>query len=248
MTPVIQHEIEIEVACLLTSGTTVDQGVPLFQVLGFWLLQGEWDRCVKEFEGSALGGVAMASVDRSYSLTTYAFRICSPSSPVAPASGNPGAPPWRRRRTSRSSVARSRPACEEDDRHRDDCGDRAANLGCAFEAQTRADGGEEARSETVANSGGIDDDDSFNGIDGDLTAVRRIDTDAFGAMGDDTGRHMRLDIGRAPAGLPFDQRRCIVAAEQIGRAVDELADQVAVGLTAQGGTDDLVGIGHSTRI
>src|SRR5665811_1527344 len=51
-------------------------------------------------------------------------------------------------------------------------GDGAANLGGPFEAETRGDRGEEACAETIANSGGIDGDDAFNGLDVDLaTAV-----------------------------------------------------------------------------
>jgi hypothetical protein len=36
--------------------TPVEQGFHCFPVFGFWLLQGQWDRGVDEFEGSALGG------------------------------------------------------------------------------------------------------------------------------------------------------------------------------------------------
>jgi hypothetical protein len=40
----------------VTRETPVEQGFHCFRVFGFWLLQGEWDRGVDEFEGAALGG------------------------------------------------------------------------------------------------------------------------------------------------------------------------------------------------
>ena len=45
-----------EVTCRVTRETLVEQGFHRFRGWVFWLLQGEWDRRVDEFEGSALGG------------------------------------------------------------------------------------------------------------------------------------------------------------------------------------------------
>jgi len=45
-----------EVTCLKTRETPVDQGFHAFSGFGFWLLQGQWDRSVQEFECAALGG------------------------------------------------------------------------------------------------------------------------------------------------------------------------------------------------
>jgi hypothetical protein len=45
-----------EVACLKTRETPADQGFHGFRGWVFWLLQGQWDRRVQEFEGSAPGG------------------------------------------------------------------------------------------------------------------------------------------------------------------------------------------------
>jgi len=45
-----------EVTCCVTRETPAEQGFHCFRGWAFWLLQGEWDRRVDEFEGSALGG------------------------------------------------------------------------------------------------------------------------------------------------------------------------------------------------
>jgi len=45
-----------EVTCRVTRETPAEQGFHGFRGWVFWLLQGQWDRCVQEFEGSALGG------------------------------------------------------------------------------------------------------------------------------------------------------------------------------------------------
>ena len=39
----------------MTRETPVEQGFHCFRVFGFWLLQGQRDRCTEEFESSALG-------------------------------------------------------------------------------------------------------------------------------------------------------------------------------------------------
>ena len=44
-----------EVTCRVTRETPAEQGFHGFRGWVFWLLQGQWDRCVQEFEGSALG-------------------------------------------------------------------------------------------------------------------------------------------------------------------------------------------------
>src|ERR1019366_4617479 len=45
-----------EVTCRVTRETPAEQGFHGFRGWVFWLLQGEWDRCVKKFEGLPLGG------------------------------------------------------------------------------------------------------------------------------------------------------------------------------------------------
>src|ERR1035437_1830622 len=45
-----------EVTCRVTRETPAEQGFHCFRGWVFWLLQGEWDRRVEEFEGSVLGG------------------------------------------------------------------------------------------------------------------------------------------------------------------------------------------------
>ena len=45
-----------EVTCGVTRETPAEQGFHCFRGWAFWLLQGQWDRGVDEFEGAALGG------------------------------------------------------------------------------------------------------------------------------------------------------------------------------------------------
>ena len=51
-------------------------------------------------------------------------------------------------------------------------GDRAADLGRAFEVETGGDAGQEAGPEAVADAGRVDRDDAFDGADLDRVAAR----------------------------------------------------------------------------
>ena len=111
-----------------------------------------------------------------------------------------------------------------DDVHRE----QAAELGRALEVEVPVQRGQEAGPERVADTGRLDLADLGDGGDGDRLLALAVDADALGAQRDDPGAHAREHLVGGPAGLLGDQRGFVLVGEQDVRAVDEVADHLAV--------------------
>ncbi len=142
-------------------------------------------------------------------------------------------PPRRRRRrprrTGRGSRSRVTLVLLGADRLEHVGREHRADLGAPLVAEPAGQADEEAGPERVADAGGVDPLDVAGDRHVDRVLALGADVGAVLAAGDDPGGDPVVDLGLAPSGLGLGEVRLVLVGEEVVGAVDELADERAVG-------------------